>query len=168
MTPVTGRGVGRPRPPGAGRGHRTRPPERRTYPVPVRVQRQVVDYALQRRAVLAEVHSGRRGVGDVCDASPYLVRAAKFHGRPSAVTCPVCRKEPLTLVSWVFGERLGPVSGSARTPEELVRLAATQDEFHVHVVEVCRTCSWNHLVQSYVTGEPVPSGTPRRRRTASE
>ena len=58
-------------------------------------QRQVVDYALQRRALLAEVYAGRVG-REVCDASPYLLRAAKFHGEPSERTCPVCRKEPLT------------------------------------------------------------------------
>ena len=136
------------------------------------MQRQVVDYALQRRALLAEVYSGRTGVSEVCDANPYLLRAAKVHGRPSTVTCPVCRKEPLTLVSWVFGERLGAVSGSARSPEELVRMAASQDEFSVYLVEVCRTCSWNHLVQSYVLGAPVAPKAARRRassrRTASE
>ncbi len=147
----------------------------RTYSGPVRIQRQVVDYALQRRSLLAEVYSGRTGVSEVCDASPYLLRAAKFHGRGSEVMCPVCRKEELTLVSWVFGDKLGPVSGSARTPEELVRLAATEEEFSVHVVEVCRTCSWNHLVQSYVLGAVPAPKQPRRsssrsprRRTASE
>ncbi|WP_164860714.1 DUF5318 family protein [Rhodococcus sp. X156] len=136
------------------------------------MQRQVVDYALQRRALLADLHSGRTDVADVCDAHPCLLRAAKFHGRTSNVTCPVCRKEPLTLVSWVCGERLGAVSGSARSPEELVRMATTQDEFSVYVVEVCRTCSWNHLTQSYVLGAPAASPpTARRRRsrrTASE
>src|SRR6201986_3036637 len=80
----------------------------------VRLQRQVVDYALRRRSLLAEVYSGRTGVSDVCDANPYLLRAAKFHGKLSQVMCPICRKEQLTLVSWVFGEHLGPVSGSAR------------------------------------------------------
>ena len=35
-------------------------------------------------------------------------------------------------------------------------LAARFDEFKVHVVEVCRTCSWNHLVKSYVLGAPRP------------
>lgn len=140
----------------------------------VRIQRQVVDYALQRRSLLAEVYSGRRGVAEVCDASPYLLRAAKFHGRGSEVVCPICRKEQLTIVSWVFGDKLGQVSGSARTPEELVRLAASQEEFTVHVVEVCRTCSWNHLVQSYVLGTQPEPKRPRRRsteqnrRTASE
>ncbi|MFD4294699.1 DUF5318 domain-containing protein [Rhodococcus sp. NPDC058532] len=139
----------------------------------MRLQRQVVDYALQRRSLLAEVFSGRTGVTEVCDANPYLLRAAKFHGQPSEVTCPICRKEQLTLVSWVFGDKLGPMSGSARTADELVRLEATQEEFSVHVVEVCRTCNWNHLVQSYVLGSiPAPKRTrPTRtpsRRTASE
>lgn len=142
--------------------------------VSVRLQRQVVDYALKRRSLLAEVYSGRTGVAEVCDANPYLLRAAKFHGKPSAVVCPICRKEQLTLVSWVFGEHLGAVSGSARTAEELVLQATRYSEFAVHVVEVCRTCSWNHLVKSYVMGAlPAPKGTtPRQRttraRTASE
>lgn len=110
------------------------------------------------------MHSGRVGVTEVCDASPYLLRAAKFHGRPSTTLCPICRKEHVTLVSWVFGERLGQVSGSARSAEEITRLDATADEFSVHVVEVCRTCSWNHLVQSYVAG--LPPRAQRRRRVA--
>ncbi|MCD2145913.1 DUF5318 family protein [Gordonia paraffinivorans] len=129
------------------------------------MQRQIVDYALQRRTRLSAVHSGRTAVADVCDASPYLLRAAKFHGRLSDVLCPICRKEQVTLVSWVFGERLGQVSGSARSNEEIARLATTAEEFTVHVVEVCRTCSWNHLVQSYVAGLP-PRSTRRTRRVA--
>ncbi|MGV9709591.1 DUF5318 family protein [Gordonia sp. NPDC003424] len=126
------------------------------------MQRQIVDYALQRRSRLSEVHSGRTAVADVCDASPYLLRAAKFHGRQSATVCPICRKEQVTLVSWVFGDKLGQVSGSARTNDEIARLAATAEEFSVHVVEVCRTCSWNHLVQSYVAGLPPRSSRSRR------
>jgi Family of unknown function (DUF5318) len=134
--------------------------------VTVRLQRQVVDYALRRRSLLAEVYSGRTGVTEVCDANPYLLRAAKYHGKPSSVMCPICRKEQLTLVSWVFGDHLGAVSGSARTAEELVMLAARYDEFSVHVVEVCRTCSWNHLVKSYVLGAVRPPTRSRGTRTA--
>ncbi len=134
----------------------------------MRTQRQVVDYALRRRALLAEVYSGRVGVMDVCDANPYLLRAAKFHGEPSSVTCPVCRKEPLTLVSWVFGDELKHAAGSARTGEELARMATLFEEFTVHVVEVCRSCSWNHLVQSYVLGTPGVGSRRSRRRTAAE
>jgi hypothetical protein len=48
----------------------------------VRTQRQVVDYALQRRALLAEVYSGRVGVMEVCDANPYLLRAACLRASP--------------------------------------------------------------------------------------
>lgn len=133
---------------------------RRTL-VSVRLQRQVLDYALRRRSLLAEVYSGRTGVSEVCDANPYLLRAAKFHGKQSQVICPICRKEQLTLVSWVFGDHLGPVSGSARTAEELIMLTTRFSEFAVHVVEVCRTCSWNHLVKSYVLGAARPARPPR-------
>ncbi|QWF80552.1 hypothetical protein HUW46_03975 [Amycolatopsis sp. CA-230715] len=130
-----------------------------------------MDYALQRRALLAGVYSGRVGTMDVCDASPYLLRAAKFHGQPSATSCPVCRKEALTHVSWVYGDELKHAAGSARTPDELTRMANLFAEFTVYVVEVCRTCGWNHLVQSYVLGTGTPDcPEPRRssRRTAGQ
>jgi hypothetical protein len=130
----------------------------------------VVDYALQRRALLAEVHSGRVGVAAVCDASPYLLRAARFHGEASDQTCPVCRKERLIHVSWIFGDALKHAAGSARKPQELERLAGQYPEFSVYVVEVCRTCSWNHLVLSYVLGDGgrPENGRTDRRRTAAE
>jgi hypothetical protein len=134
----------------------------------MRTQRQVVDYALQRRALLAEVYAGRIGLAEVCDATPYLLRAAKFHGEPSTVTCPMCRKEPLTLVSWVYGDGLKHVAGSARNADELNRMAALYEEFSVFVVEVCRTCSWNHLVQSYVLGTSGVGSRRSRQRTVAE
>ena len=127
-----------------------------------------MDYALQRRALLAEVYSGRVGTMEVCDASPDLVRAAKFHGQPTETSCPVCRKEQLTLVSWVYGDELKHVAGSARTPDELDRMSSLYEEFTVYVVEVCRTCSWNHLVQSYVRGKGGLRARKPRRRTAAE
>ena len=127
--------------------------------------RQIVDYALQRRSRLSDVHSGRTAVADVCDANPYLLRAAKFHGRPSSTLCPICRKEQVTLVSWVFGDDLGPASGSARGADEIEQLALSHDEFTVHVVEVCRSCSWNHLVESYEVG--LTPGTGKRVRRAA-
>ena len=132
----------------------------------------MVDYALQRRSLLADVHSGRVGVAEVCDASPYLLRAARFHGESSDQTCPVCRKERLTQVSWIFGSELKHAAGSARKVEEIEQLANRHTDFTVYVVEVCRTCSWNHLVLSYVTGtgeSPDSSRRkPDRRRTAAE
>ncbi|WP_448614959.1 DUF5318 family protein [Modestobacter sp. URMC 112] len=134
-------------------------------------RRSVVDYALQRRAVLADVHAGRAGLSEVCDASPYLTRAAKYHGEPTDRQCPVCRRERLTQVSYVYGDGLGPVSGQAKTGPELARMDAVQDEFSVYTVEVCRGCGWNHLVSSCVLGvEPAPGRAPRknRRRAATE
>ncbi|MGH3419752.1 MAG: DUF5318 family protein, partial [Streptosporangiaceae bacterium] len=55
-------------------------------------RRSVVDYGLARRATLASVRSGRTTIADVCDAHPYLLRAAKFHGEPTEDRCPICRK----------------------------------------------------------------------------
>jgi uncharacterized protein DUF5318 len=128
----------------------------------VRTQRQVVDYALQRRALLADVRAGRVGLAAVCDADPYLKRAARYHGEETTRSCPLCREERLVQVSWVFGESLGAASGSARKPDELDEMAARLADFTVHVVEVCGTCGWNHLVLSYVLG----TGSPERRRTS--
>ncbi len=124
-----------------------------------------MDYALQRRALLAEVRSGRAGIDDVCDASPYLLRAAKFHGVATEVGCPVCRKEPLTHVFWVYGDEIKHLAGSARGPAELESMAGTFGEFSVYQVEVCRTCSWNHLVASFVMGSKGDAA-PRSRRRA--
>lgn len=105
---------------------------------------------------------------EVCDADPYLLQAAKFHGEPSDTTCPVCRKEELTQVSWVFGDALKHASGSARKPEELDRMANLFEEFNVYVVEVCRTCNWNHLVLSYVLGTNGLNDGRAGRKTAAE
>ena len=125
-----------------------------------------MDYGLRRRSLLVELRAGRVGTDEVCDAGPYLLTAAKFHGEPSEDNCPVCRKEPLTLVSWVYGDELKHVAGSARSASELARMSQLFGEFNVYVVEVCRTCRWNHLVRSYVLG----TGTSRRpsKRTAGQ
>ncbi len=134
-------------------------------------RRSVVDYSLQRRAVLADVHAGRTGLFEVCDASPYLSRAAKYHGEALETVCPVCRRERLTRVNYVYGEHLGPVAGQAKTEAELARMDAAQEEFAVYAVEVCRGCGWNHLDFSYVLGaEPTPGRQARRnrRRVATE
>src|SRR5580658_5187959 len=58
-------------------------------------RRSVVEYGLARRATLASVYGGRTTVTDVCDAHPYLLRAAKFHGEPTEDRCPICRKAKL-------------------------------------------------------------------------
>ncbi|WP_420041569.1 DUF5318 family protein [Gordonia sp. MP11Mi] len=140
------------------------------------MQRQLIDYALARRSTLARLRAGQMALSEVCDGDPYLLRAAKFHGQITQRTCPVCRKEQVTLVSWVFGGAGGAPSGTARTDSEIAALATSSSEFTVHVVEVCRTCRWNYLVQSYVAGvarpatkarsAPKPGLATKRRRVA--
>lgn len=125
----------------------------------------MVDFALRRRGVLAQLREGGLSLREVCDADVYLLRAAEFHGVVTETACPVCRKEKLTEVSWVFGDDLGPASGSARGADEVEQLALAHDAFTVHVVEVCRSCSWNFLVESYEVG--LPEGTGRRARRAA-
>src|SRR5579864_8716189 len=70
-------------------------------------RRCVVDYALARRATLASVLAGHTTVADVCDAHPYLLRAAKYHGETTDVRCPICRKTKVTHVTYVYGDELG-------------------------------------------------------------
>jgi hypothetical protein len=118
----------------------------------MRTQRQVVDYSLQKRALLRDLHNGRIGTLEVCDASPYLKNAARFHGEPTDDRCPVCRRDNLTLVHYIYGDELKQSAGQARKLAELPLLAMTLREFQVFVVEVCRSCAWNHLTEQYVLG----------------
>src|SRR5215831_1952313 len=128
------------------------------------MRRSVVDYGLARRATLASVFSGRITVTDVCDAHPYLLRAAKFHGEPTDRACPICRKAKLTHVTYVYGDELGRYEGRVKQAPELAEMAAEYAEFRVYVVEVCQSCGWNHLASSYVLG----TGQPRRGRGTGE
>ncbi|MGC5018856.1 DUF5318 domain-containing protein [Micromonospora sp. DT47] len=118
----------------------------------MRTQRQVVDYSLRKRAVLRELLAGRVGAYDVCDASPYLKNAARFHGEPTEERCPICRSENLTRVHYIYGDELRQSAGQARTLAELPALAMTLREFQVFVVEVCLGCDWNQLVEQFLLG----------------
>jgi hypothetical protein len=121
------------------------------------LRRDVVDHSLARRALLREVLGGglfaTTGPSDVCDASVYLVRAADELGTATDRTCPICRRRPLREVTWVFGDSLGAMSGTARTPRQLAALAARRGEFTGYDVEVCAGCGWNHLLRSFRAGD---------------
>jgi hypothetical protein len=136
-----------------------------SYAENMAARRSVVDYALARRATLASVYSGRTTVSDVCDAHPYLLRAAKHHGEPTEDRCPICRKANVTHVTYVYGDELGQYAGRVKRGPELTEMAAEYAESRVYVVEVCQSCAWHHLATSYVlgTGEP-PVGRRRRVR----
>jgi hypothetical protein len=124
----------------------------------MRTRRRLVDYSLRKRALLREVHAGLVSTHEVCDASPYLKNAAKYHGDPTDIRCPICRRENLTLVHYVYGDELRHTAGQARSRAELPALAARVPELQVYVVEVCRGCDWNLLVEQYLLGAGLPAG----------
>jgi hypothetical protein len=128
----------------------------------------VIDYALVRRATLAALHTGGATTTDVCDADPYLLRAARFHGESTTRPCPVCRRQELVELKYVFGDELGQYSGRIKSESELADMAHQHGEFRVYVVEVCTGCEWNHLTSSYVLGDGVPRRPPRRQRTVED
>jgi hypothetical protein len=128
----------------------------------------VIDYSLQRRATLLELFTGSMGDGEACDAHPYLLRAARFHGEATDAPCPVCRRTNLTHVTYVYGEELGQFSGRVKATAELEPMARQHGEFRVYVVEVCQECAWNHLTLSYVLGDGVSRRPPHRQRTAED
>jgi hypothetical protein len=130
----------------------------------VLARRSVTDYTLQRRATLAALFRGTATTTDVCDADPYLVRAALHHGELTTRPCPVCRKHRLSELHYVYGDELGPYQGRIKHPRELAVMATEHGEFRVYVVEVCTECSWNHLTVSFVLGDGEPRPALRARR----
>jgi hypothetical protein len=86
---------------------------------PLGTQRGTVDYSLQRRSLLKQVFASRVSTYEVCDASPYLMSAARFHGDPTDERCPICRRENLTHVNYIYGDELKTSAGQARSRAEL-------------------------------------------------
>ena len=109
-----------------------------------------------------------RGLGNACDADPYLLLAAKFHGVKVDRPCPVCKRKSLVELLYTFGDQLGQFSGRIKSMDELAEMEQEFGEFRVYIVEVCRECSWNHLCVSFVLGDGVPRKVPRRQRTRED
>jgi hypothetical protein len=140
--------------------------------------RAVIDYALARRATLTDLEAGRVSRLEVCDANPYLLRAARHHGEPTGRSCPVCRAGEadrpaggagvggggLVHVTYGFGDELGESSGRAWASGDLPELAGQFSDLRIYVVEVCAACGWNHLVTSYTIGTGGPPVRRARRR----
>ena len=134
----------------------------------VEARRAVIDYSLVRRATLVSLARGATAASEVCDAHPYLLRAARHHGEATARSCPVCRREELRNVTYVYGDELGPYSGRVKSTEELATMAREHGEFRVYVVEVCQACGWNHLTTSYVLGDGTRPASRGRSRAAGK
>jgi hypothetical protein len=132
--------------------------------------RSIIDYTLYRRATLAGLRGGSVSSADVCDAHPYLLRAARFHGEPTEDDCPICRRDRLTHVTYTYGDCFrADTNGRVRQSGELPALAAELPEFTVYVVEVCQSCGWNHLAVSFVlgTGQEKRTSAVSARQTCS-
>ena len=104
----------------------------------------------------------------VCDADPYLIRAAKNHGEQTERNCPICAKSQLRHVTYVYGDDLGYLAGRVKMSSELPQMAQEYGHFRVYVVEVCVLCGWNHLQLSYVLGDGTPRRPPTKPRDVLE
>jgi Family of unknown function (DUF5318) len=130
--------------------------------------RDSIDYSLDRRATLLALAKGSASAFDACDADPYLRRAAKHHGDETERICPVCQKEVLRELRYVFGDQLGQYSGRIKSIPELVEMEREYGEFRVYTVEVCLSCGWNHLIYSYILGDGRYRKPPRRSHTVED
>jgi hypothetical protein len=112
-----------------------------------------IDYALARRAVLADVRRGALARTDVCDAHPELVRAARNMGQATDQSCPICEASGLRHISYVYGDKLNAPGGRAVADSaELRKLGRAHDELRCYVVEVCLECSWNYRLRTFLVG----------------
>lgn len=111
-----------------------------------------IDYRLARMGVVSEYRKGRLARHEVCDAHPELRRAAQSANEPTSMVCPICEEDNIVLVTYAFGARL-PASGRCITSKgELAKLAKGRPKLAAYVVEVCPSCSWNHLARSFELG----------------
>jgi hypothetical protein len=108
-----------------------------------------VDYRLARNAIVRNFKNGRLSRLDVCDAHPELLRAAQHIGDPTSEECPICEEANVVLVSYVFGPGLGASGHCVASRSELTKLRRRSPELTCYVVEVCVSCSWNHLARSF-------------------
>ncbi len=142
----------------------------------VQTKREVMSYALQRRATLEALRRiGRTHVSldsptqrDACDADPMLVRSALHHGEPASEPCPVCASDHLTTLNYTFGDQLGQYSGRIKSTAELAEMETEVGEFRVVVVEVCPDCRWNHMTTSFLLGDGRKRRPPRRQPTVED
>lgn len=153
-------------------GGNTKAPRQVPYPAqevadPTR-PRHVLDYVLARRAVLEELKRNALLGDEICDADPYLIRAAKYHGEQTERQCPICQKADLVHVTYVYGDDLGYQSGRVKSAQELAEMAFEFGHFQVYVVEVCQRCEWNHLYLSYALGDGKPRPIPRKPKDVLE
>jgi hypothetical protein len=126
--------------------------------------RAVLDFAIERKNVLAALQAGEPLLDDPFDAHEYLFKAADFHGEPTERSCPVCESQKLVELRYVYSKELGPYSGRIKSGREITEMAYRFGQLKVFTVEVCTACRWNYLIRSYQVGDGVPRRPLRRSR----
>ena len=109
-----------------------------------------VDYTLAKRALLRDFRQGILSRFDICDAHPELLRAARYVGEPSSRPCPICDRDELRLLAYVYGDDLKANNGRVWELDKALTIAADHRGARCYVVEVCTGCSWNHLREAFV------------------
>jgi hypothetical protein len=110
----------------------------------------VVDYTLAKRALLREARRGMLSTLDLCDAHPELMRAARHVGTEVARECPICDRQQLRLLAYVYADDLARDNGRVWELDKALALAARSKGGACYVVEVCTSCAWNHLTEAFV------------------
>jgi hypothetical protein len=109
----------------------------------------VVSYRLARQRLVEAYSRGHRTVEEVCDAQPELRRVAHSCGVGAGEPCPICEEDRLVTVAFAFGPGL-PRSGRVLTTlAEMRKLRSRGKPATCYLVEVCTSCWWNHLRESY-------------------
>ena len=108
-----------------------------------------ISYLLERNRVLRQYERGELSRSDICDAHSELIRAARHYSEKTSDPCPICEKESLRIVSYVFGPRLPSHGRCVNSAGDLDRIRRRKGTFTCYMVEVCAQCSWNHLLRSY-------------------
>jgi hypothetical protein len=138
-------------PPGNGNGH---PAELRgKHPARGNGHRAslgVVDYTLAKRSLLRDVRRGLLAMTDICDAHPELLRAARHVGEQASRQCPVCDRDDLRLLAYVYADELKRDNGRVWGIDKALAITASCRNGTCYIVEVCTGCSWNHLAEALV------------------
>ena len=111
-----------------------------------------IDHRLTRRALINNFRRGEVSRDTLCDAHPELLRVARNFGRSTRVKCPICVNDQLVTVSYVFGPRLPSHGRFIATRAEVEQFDLRPERFTAYLIEVCRTCSWHHLLKTRVLG----------------
>ena len=125
-----------------------------------------IEYRLARNTTIEAFKHGRLSRRDVCDAHPELLRAARYVGLETGDNCPICGEKRIAYVTYVFGPRLPPGGRCITSPQELVRITNQAGEVACYVVEVCKSCAWNHLVRMYFANKDEEIEDVRKNSTA--